>query len=238
MKQSKKIFLSLVSFMTLSLMTFKPTIKDTIKDEFVNSEIIETPENNSSEEIFIPEYSEDKPQIINKTKIYINPSVQHANLYINGKGSEASNMLDIAKYLKKELDKIEFLEVLYNFENLSLSNSIKESNKFNADIHLALHSNAGGGKGSEIFTLDSYDFSKTVYEDFLKLGSFKKRGIKNGAHLYEVKNSKADHVALMEFLFHDNIEEANWIVNNKEKIAKQLAQSIINFVSVYYYATR
>ena len=41
----------------------------------------------------------------------------------------------------------------------------------------------------------------------------------------------------MEFLFHDNMEEANWIVANKEVIAKHLAKSIINFVSVYYYAT-
>ena len=41
----------------------------------------------------------------------------------------------------------------------------------------------------------------------------------------------------MEFLFHDNLEEANWIVANKELIAKQLAKSIVNFVSVYYYAT-
>ena len=146
-------------------------------------------------------------------------------------------MLDVAKYLKKELDKIEFLEVLYNLENLSLKNSVKESNEFDADIHLALHTNAGGGKGSEIYTVNSSSFSKMVYDDFNSLGNFNKRGIKNGSHLYEVKNSKADHVALMEFLFHDNVEEANWIVANKELIAKQLAKSIVNFVSVYYYSS-
>ena len=147
-------------------------------------------------------------------------------------------MNDVAKYLKKELDKIEFLEVLYNLDNLSLKKSVEESNSFGADIHLALHSNAGGGRGSEIYTINSNKFSKTVYDDFNALGNFNKRGIKNGKHLYEVKNSKADHVALMEFLFHDNMEEANWIVANKELIAKQLAKSIINFVSVYYYATK
>ncbi len=236
MKELKKLILSFVCLIMLFTISFtNKEIKDEPVDDFINSEIIEKPSLDSGSEDI--EIDEEKPQYEKKTKIYINPSVQHANLYINGKGNEATNMNDIAKYLKKELDKIEFLEVLYNLDNLPLKKSVEESNKFDADIHLALHSNAGGGRGSEIFTINSHSFSKVVYDDFNKLGNFKQRGIKNGSHLYEVKNSKADHVALMEFLFHDNLEEANWIVANKELIAKQLAKSIINFVSVFYYAT-
>ena len=241
MKGLKKIILVYVSLISMFAISFKveSNKNDNIVD-FPSNDIIEVPKVDSEEEIIVPPVIEEevnKPIITKKTKVYINPSVQHANLYANGKGSEASNMLDVAKYLKKELDKIEFLEVLYNLDNLSLKNSVKESNEFDADIHLALHTNAGGGKGSEIYTVNSNSFSKMVYDDFNSLGNFNKRGVKNGSHLYEVKNSKADHVALMEFLFHDNVEEANWIVANKELIAKQLAKSIINFVSVYYYSS-
>ena len=227
-------FLSLIMLFTISFTNKETTNKPV--DDLINSEIVERPSLDSefNQEI---EKEENKPQYTKKTKVYINPSVQTANLYINGKGSEATNMNDVARYLKNELDKIEFLEVLYNLDNLPLKSSVEESNKFDADIHLALHTNAGGGRGSEIYTINSNSFSKTIYDDFNKLGNFKKRGIKNGSHLYEIKNSKADHVALMEFLFHDNLEEANWIVANKELIAKQLAKSIVNFVSVYYYAT-
>ena len=242
MKGLDKIILCMASITLLFTLSFKSNIDDEVNNN-ISSEVIEnttSSDNISSEgDIIKPNISiENKPTYTKKTKVYINPSVQHANLYINGKGNEATNMNDVAKYLKKELDKIEFLEVLYNLDNLSLKKSVEESNSFGADIHLALHSNAGGGRGSEIYTINSNKFSKTVYDDFNALGNFNKRGIKNGKHLYEVKNSKADHVALMEFLFHDNMEEANWIVANKELIAKQLAKSIINFVSVYYYATK
>lgn len=240
MKGLKKIILVYVSLISMFVISFKTEANknDNIVD-FPSNDIIEVPKDDNEEIIVPPVVEEDvnKPIITKKTKVYINPSVQHANMYANGKGSEASNMLDVAKYLKKELDKIEFLEVLYNLDNLPLKKSVEESNNFDADIHLALHTNAGGGRGSEIYTINSNSFSKVVYDDFNKLGNFKQRGIKSGSHLYEVKNSKAEHVALMEFLFHDNMEEANWIVANKEVIAKQLAKSIINFVSVYYYAT-
>ena len=241
MKGLNKVILCFSSLVMLFSISFtNNNTNDNVSSDLPSSEIIELPsiEDSSEEIIEKPSSSEvSKPIYTKKTKVYINPSVQHANLYINGKGNEATNMNDVARYLKKELDKIEFLEVLYNLDNLSLKNSVAESNAFGADIHLALHSNAGGGKGSEIYTINSNKFSKTIYDDFNELGNFNKRGIKNGKHLYEVKNSKAEHVALMEFLFHDNMEEANWIVANKELIAIQLAKSIINFVSVYYYAT-
>ena len=234
MKGLNKLILSFMSLILLFTISFnKKNNIDKPIDDFINSEVIENPSLDNEEE----EKEENKPQYSRKTKVYINPSVQTNNLYINGKGNESTNMNDVARYLKKELDKIEFLEVLYNLDNLPLKKSVEESNNFDADIHLALHTNAGGGRGSEIYTINSNSFSKVVYDDFNKLGNFKQRGIKSGSHLYEVKNSKAEHVALMEFLFHDNMEEANWIVANKEVIAKQLAKSIINFVSVYYYAT-
>ena len=123
MKGLKKIILVYVSLISMFVISFKTEANknDNIVD-FPSNDIIEVPKDDN-EEIIVPPVIEEevnKPIITKKTKVYINPSVQHANLYANGKGSEASNMLDVAKYLKKELDKIEFLEVLYNLENLSL----------------------------------------------------------------------------------------------------------------------
>ena len=59
-----------------------------------------------------------------------------------------------------------------------------------------------------------------MYESFLELGNFKRRGVKDGTHLYEIKNVKADHVALIEFAFHDNLKEAKFIIENKALIAQ------------------
>ena len=73
-----------------------------------------------------------------------------------------------------------------------------------------------------------------MYESFLELGNFKRRGVKDGTHLYEIKNVKADHVALIEFAFHDNLKEAKFIIENKALIANQMAKSILKYIDTYY----
>lgn len=169
-----------------------------------------------------------------KIRIYLNPSVQTRNLYVNNLGTEAEHMNNIARFLYNELCVYQFLDVKANLKFLSLTDSVNESNTFNPDIHFALHSNAGGGSGSEIFTISSYEFSNTIYNDFMSLGNFKRRGVKDGSKLYEIKNSKAKDKALMEVLFHDNVEEAKFIANNEELIAHQFALSMIEYVYTKY----
>ena len=154
----------------------------------------------SSPQIISSSSSTSKPTSREKISIYLNPSVQTKNMYINNLGSEAENMRDIAEH-----------------------------------IHFALHSNAGGGQGTEIYTKGSNKtFATTMYESFLELGNFKRRGVKDGTHLYEIKNVKADHVALIEFAFHDNLKEAKFIIENKALIANQMAKSILKYIDTYY----
>ncbi|MCH5171941.1 MAG: N-acetylmuramoyl-L-alanine amidase [Erysipelotrichales bacterium] len=193
--------------------------------------ISESAVNNSSS---ISEEIEVLKKPTRNVKIYLNPSVQTWNSYANNLGTEAEHMNNIANYMVKELEKVEFIELKANLNYLPLSESVKESNTFKADIHFALHSNAGGGKGLEILTINSKKFSSTMYEGFFALGSFNKRGIKDGSGIYEIKNSKAKDVALIELLFHDNVEEAKFIVNNEKRIAKNLADSLINYVVENY----
>ena len=169
-----------------------------------------------------------------KIRVYLNPSVQTWNKYVDNLGTEAEHMNNIAQYLYNELKQYNFLEVKANLSYKSLQESVLESNTFNSDIHFALHSNAGGGRGSEIFTISSYEFSNTIYNDFLSLGDFKRRGVKNGSTIYEIKNSKAKDKALMEILFHDNALEARFIVNNEERIARQFAESIVKHIYTSY----
>lgn len=171
-----------------------------------------------------------------KIKVYLNPSVQVNNLYVNNLGTEAGNMNDICQYMVEELKNIEFISLKYNLRYLSLANSIKESNDFNADIHLALHSNAGGGQGSEIYTSNNAHFATYIYEKYTsQIGNFKKRGVKINNSFYEIKNSKAKNRALIELLFHDNVNEATFIVNNKQKIANILSNALIDYIQEFYF---
>lgn len=178
-----------------------------------------------------------KPTSREKISIYLNPSVQTKNMYINNLGSEAENMRDIAELMYKELKLVSYIDIEANIakNGLSLSQSVNQSNSRKRHIHFALHSNAGGGQGTEIYTKGSNKtFATTMYESFLELGNFKRRGVKDGTHLYEIKNVKADHVALIEFAFHDNLKEAKFIVENKALIANQMAKSILKYIDTYY----
>lgn len=191
----------------------------------------------SSPQIISSSSSTSKPTSREKISIYLNPSVQTKNMYINNLGSEAENMRDIAELMYKELKLVSYIDIEANIakNGLSLSQSVNQSNSRKRHIHFALHSNAGGGQGTEIYTKGSNKtFATTMYESFLELGKFKRRGVKDGTHLYEIKNVKADHVALIEFAFHDNLKEAKFIVENKALIANQMAKSILKYIDTYY----
>lgn len=191
----------------------------------------------SSPQIISSSSSTSKPTSREKISIYLNPSVQTKNMYINNLGSEAENMRDIAELMYKELKLVSYIDIEANIakNGLSLSQSVNQSNSRKRHIHFALHSNAGGGQGTEIYTKGSNKtFATTMYESFLELGNFKRRGVKDGTHLYEIKNVKAEHVALIEFAFHDNLKEAKFIVENKALIANQMAKSILKYIDTYY----
>lgn len=203
-------------------------------DEVIKPSTSEDESMESSSEVVSSSSSQVQTKPKKKVKVYINPSVQIANLYTNNLGTEAEHMNDIAYLMKKELSTIEHIDLMCNLDYLSLSKSVAQSNSFGADIHLALHSNAGGGKGSEIFTTTSHQFASWIYDDFNTIGNFNKRGVKDGSKLYEVRNSKAKDKALLEMLFHDNLNEAKFIVNNKQKIADTLVDSILEYIDKFY----
>lgn len=241
MKRYNK-FLFIASIFVLTLSSCKQDINysSSIFDSMVNNSI----DSIDSSEVSIDQSSDSsigsssEELVFEKpVNIYINPSVQVNNLYVNSLGNEAEHMNDIAKLMVDQLKAFNFLNVNYNLSYLSLANSVKESNNLNTDIHFSLHSNAGGGRGSEIYTIASDDdFAQHIYNDYTsQIGDLKKRGVKYTTSLYEIKNVKAKDRVLLELLFHDNVEEANFIVNNKEKISKILVNSICDYVKKFYF---
>ncbi|MGN1343909.1 MAG: N-acetylmuramoyl-L-alanine amidase [Traorella sp.] len=169
--------------------------------------------------------------------IYLNPSVQTQNFYYGNLGTEAEHMQDIAHLMYEELVNIPYISVDCNtyYKTLSLKEAVIESNSCHRHIHFALHSNAGGGSGTEVYTKNSIEFATKMYNTFLTLGDFNKRGVKVQNTLYETNNAKADHTALMEFLFHDRKDEALYIINNKKTIAHTMVNGLIEFINEYYW---
>ena len=76
------------------------------------------------------------------------------------------------------------------------------------DLFLSIHFNAGGGRGSEIYTYGSREISgaREINAALSRLG-FKNRGIKDGSHLYVIRHTNAQAM-LVEVCFVDTKSDA------------------------------
>lgn len=101
------------------------------------------------------------------------------------------------------------------------------ANSFEMDAFISLHLNAGGGRGVEVYTKDGKDkvYANKMLDKLESLG-FRNRGIKNGSHLYVIRNIIIPS-ALVEICFVDNEDDA--ALYNKvgaDNIAKAICEAI------------
>ncbi len=110
-------------------------------------------------------------------------------------------------------------------ENLSIICDI--ANAQYLDAFISLHFNAGGGTGCEAYTYNGRDraYAGEMTGALSDLG-FRDRGIKNGSHLYVIRNTNAP-ACLLEICFVDNQSDAD-LYNNigAEAIAEALCNAI------------
>jgi N-acetylmuramoyl-L-alanine amidase len=171
--------------------------------------------------------------------IYISPSSQPANTYAYGNTNEQEQCRKIATALKKELDRCGF----NSKAGLSgtMYSRVYESNEFGADLHLPIHTNACDGKvaGLRIFVYkkggEAEKIAKAIDAELAPITPGTSDGISAQPQLYEVKNSKGLCVYI-EVGFHDNKEEAKWIIEHTQEIAVAIAKGLCKHYGVKYVA--
>lgn len=209
-----------------------PSIEDEIIDETLSEQVSDIITSEEDSNILVGK--EEKYYYFDeKIKIYINPSVQYKNLYANDLGNEGEHMREISIILTDMLIDYTNLVVYANnsYPGLSLSQSIKESNDYDVDYHIALHSNAGGGKGSEGWhSYSSKKLTQSILTELDEILPYKTRGLKDGSKsLYEIKNTNSC-ATLIEVLFHDDYMQAKFITTNYYKIAKAIFDGIVSYL--------
>lgn len=109
----------------------------------------------------------------------------------------------------------------------SLKKRVEIANSSNLDIFVSIHFNAGGGRGSEVFTYDgkSLPEGKASLQNLNKIG-FVNRGIKDGSHLYVIRKTNVAAM-LVEVCFLDNKEDSLLYHSNQERIAKAIGDGIL-----------
>lgn len=118
------------------------------------------------------------------------------------------------------------------------------SNSKKPDIHFAIHSNAGSGnnRGCEVychkFGGSGEKLARAVYSEIEPITPSSDRGVKEGCNhygkgkpLYELAYTSAP-AALIEIAYHDNKDDAVWIINNIEVIGTVIAKGILKYFDI------
>ena len=169
-------------------------------------------------------------------KIYLSPSDQDYNMYAVGNTNEAVQCRKIAVALAAALERCGF-QAKAGLED-SMSLRVRQSNEWGADMHLCIHTNAFDGtvKGTRLFCYskngEDYRACAAVMAALAPITPGESDSI-TVYHFYEVVNAKAPTVYL-EVAFHDNKEEAAWIINNTTEIAEAVCQGVCNHYGVDY----
>lgn len=170
--------------------------------------------------------------------VYLSPSLQEFNPYVGG-GNEEYYMNLIADAMEPYL-RASGIDFVRNSPEMTLRQAIDQSNAGNYDVHLAIHSNAspassaGANTGADVYYYPTSAKGERLaniigqnYENIYPRGV----DVIPTTSLAEVKQTKAPTV-LIETAYHDNTTDANWIRNNINTIARNLSQSIAQYLGV------
>ena len=159
-------------------------------------------------------------------KIYLSASNQTDNIYnTKAKMSECDVCYLIAQKTQDYLSSINGIESKLGGKHDTMASKVKASNDFEANYHVCIHTNAGGGKGTEVYIAPKNindTIVNKVYKNVANLSPNPDRGIKNGLNLYEVKYTNAKAIYI-EVEFHDSY--GDWIFENIDEIAYAIASS-------------
>lgn len=169
-------------------------------------------------------------------KIYLSPSNQDGNMYAYGNTNEMVQCNRIAEAAKKALLRCGFL-VKKAPEGQAMRTSIAESNNWGADLHIPIHTNAGGGNGTVVFVYKDYGemhkIAQAIYDSVQAVtpGTIN-YGVRE-ANFAELVDTVA-YAAYVECDFHDNAKIAKWIIDHVKDIGEAIAKGVCNAYGVKY----
>lgn len=167
-------------------------------------------------------------------KIYVAPSNQNANIYSYGGTNEAVQCQAIAGLIPSLLADYD-CEVVIGKNNETLQTKADNANKWGADVYLSIHTNAGGGRGTEVWynpnKSASKDFAQAMYNVIAPISKGGDRGLKKSTSLVDCTLPKMPS-CIVEMEFHDWTEGAKWIIENHQQIAQAYVDGLIKYLNI------
>lgn len=175
---------------------------------------------------------------LNGKKIYLSPSNQNSNTYATGDTNEMEQCDKIAAATARALERCGF-SVMVGKSGDTMQNRCSESNKFGADIHMPIHTNAFNGSytgGTRVFCLNST--GKNACDSVLKyLGAISPGTddrMSYQENLYEINKPKGLAI-YVECEFHDTTKGSDWIRTNTENIGEAICHALCDYYKTTYY---
>ena len=170
-------------------------------------------------------------------KVFLSPSNQYDNVYAYGNTTEGVQCGKIADACKIALERSGVDVMLMHDEDMQTK--CAESNKFGADLHVPIHTNAFNGKvmGTRMFCYSAggkgMEACKAIYSRLAPITPGDSENIQVNADYYEVRVPAAP-TAYIECEFHDTVEGAKWIVENTVLIGETIARGICDYFGVKF----
>lgn len=169
-------------------------------------------------------------------KIYLSPSQQYYNQYAVGGTTEKDQCNRIAEACERALLRCGF-EVKRASVGTRTDDAIAASNAWGADLHIPIHTNAGGGRGCVVFVgaLDDRHtkYAQPIYDEVA--------AITVANETYGVRTARYDEITrsrglcvYIECEFHDNATDARWIIDNTDAIGEAICKGICAGAGVNY----
>ena len=169
--------------------------------------------------------------------IYLSPSTQENNLYVNG-GSEEEWMNRLADAMVPYLD-ASGIQYVRNTPDMTAASSIRASNAGTYDLHLALHSNAaapsdyGKARGILVFYYPTSTRGKRAAD--IMAANLKaiyplpdRVRAQSTTAIGEVRQPRAPSVFL-ELGYHDNPDDAAWVTGHLDAAARSVVLSLTEY---------
>ena len=161
-------------------------------------------------------------------KIYLSPSSQVSNPYSAQGTNEQRQCNRIAEAAKAALERNGYT-VKKAPEGQSYVQNVAESNAWGANIHMPIHTNAGGSaKGTMGLCYQGCTTNKYmqgVYNAVAELTPWADSGIIVRNDLYEI-NATSAMCVYMEMAFHDKADSAQWIIDNVVPLGEAIAKGM------------